>query len=1246
MKKLLAVLMGSAMIVSAVSGLAACGGNNGGGGGGGGDKTADRKADPRDQAAFEMYSPEGDLVSTHVSLAAAVNAAVENDLDLFESEDVEKGQKGSYVTRKGDPTKVFENTYGYKNGDLEQGYSFWSYDKNDGLLGNEINVSPIKRFQGQDAYALMSYGTRVEAALAGVTLYDGQGNVIPQGDHAGNKPDFPGTCDISQRAWELNPACDALIRCVGGGGFSGASGARYTLDLSNTKIRPPYEGVEDKAYAFMGFYMGDGTARLEVGLACDTDTGDWYQYWGHGSGVTTDVKNEYNVGKKIMTSTWHEEDEGGYFVPDCTEIELTMHIRSEEDDEGEKVFYDEFQAIIDGKTTSVRISDEEVMNYGGGSSYQMKASFYFTAGLDLVAPDAEVGDPVAAVDYTVGAAFENFVIELAEIYWPTEEEISDAEWAAAIDPSLRGQWFPTYPETFEYLDGNTLSKYNYTIVQNSAFIDYEQNADEADVYTFSYIPDLTAPKNALGGELKTYQDRINALKAITADNAETFDTELTALRELYGPSGLIADAGAELKDKAYIYYMLDWQPLFDAEQVYKNALKLSEAGEALLKQFETLTAIDSLAGWKGWKAPEGTEDTTGYLYNELQAFGSMLTAYHDLSEDEQPILKRNAKTWTTWETFYTQYTAAIAKTNQVVVWDIDMTESKEVSVAEAIDTFFNAAMDAWTLRDDPSRGSATEGNQWGDWRGQGLLCTQSPICMKQTLRILSLANQLPEVDGVQIDYIDTFVALLGSGDANASGNAISTGTIKDFAYLWHVGRQIGRIIRQECYYLDQDLADVVNTYMASFGFTPSSAWHYQWNSAHAYHFTNMFLENFELYNLIDPTLTGTKMKWGELLKEYLQPILERDSSQKLPDYVGGKAGEVDCYVTGRVTALSEAPAGVELTPENVIAMFQAVGFTDLHSLEGWRGGWSMNAETQNHGWVSWEIEEFRKIQLKAETFEGAEKQAIIAGIGETLWNDWTNLLTQWEALAALEGAEETHRPVVPGSPITGTPNPETFYKSTPLNTLRAVINYVFKYTAEEYEHADSCGKVLCMEDDARMRDTLRGLYLWELGKEQGQLDFLDDVMELLAADPYGAKVLGDWQYLRDMSDEIVRIMEGNVAKLDAALAEVLNRYVATDGSYGTGNCFQTPALAASYLANGDLSEVDSYGYHRYFALNLPDDRSWSDLVKEYILPLVGAENMLALEGSESAPLILKQAVTAPAAASISALPAMLPAGKR
>lgn len=1245
MKKLLAVLMGSVMILSAAAGLAACRNEGDGPGPGpnpGGETKAVRRDDPRDQEAFEMHAPDGALVSKHVSLAAAVNAAVENDLDTFEAEDVEKGQKGSYVTRKGDPTKVFENSYGYKNGDLEQGYSFWSYDKNGALLGDEIGVSPIKRFQNQDAYALMSYGDRVEAALAGVTLYDGQGNVIEQGDHAGNKPESPGTCDISQRNWELNPASDALIRCVGGGGFSGATGARYTIDLSNTKIRPPYKGVEDKAFAFMGYYMGDGSARLEVGIACDTETGDWYQFWGHASGLTTEVKNEYNVGERLMTSTWHDDKEGGYFTPDCTELELDMHIRSEEDDVGDKVFFDEFKAIIDGKTTVVRIRDEEVVEYGGGASYKMQASFYFTAGLDLVAPGAEIGDPVAAVDYTVGASFENFVVEKAEIYFPGYDEISDEEWGSAIEAELRGEdgegkYWPTYPERFEYLDGNTLAKYNYTIVQNSAFIDYEQNMDEADVYTFSYIPDLTAPKDALGGELKTYQDRINKLKAINAENAETFETELEALREIYGPTGAIADAGADLKDKAYIYFMLDWQPLLDAEQVYKNALKLSEAGEKLLKEYETLTAIDSLTGWKGWKAPEGTADTTGYLYNELQKFGPMLEEFNALPEAEQPILKRNAKTWDTWATFYTQYTVAVKKTNNVVIWDFDMLKSEEVSVAEALDVFFGAAMDAWTLRDDPTRGNPTTGNSEGDYRGQGLLCTQSMLCFKQTFRILSLANQLPEVDGVKIDYIDTFVDLLGSGDATVpAGNVYSEGAIKDFAYLWHVGRQLGRIIREECFYLDKELADTINDYMVGFKFG-AAAWSYQWSHA-ANHFTNMFITNYECYNLIDPTLTGTKMKWGALLAEYLQPILVRDGGGiELPAYAGGKAGEVDCYVPSAVTALAEAPEGLELTPENLIGTFNSVGFHSLHSLDGWLGGWSMNAETQNHGWVSWEIAEFRKIYLKFETFGPEDQQKIIKGVGESVWNDWVNLSTQWAALEALENDVEKTVPVVPGGAISGTPNPEGFYHSTPLNTLRAVFNQVFKYVGET-DHAAGCGKFLCMEDDLRMRDSLRGLYLWELSKQQGQLDFLDEVMDLIKKDAYGAKVLKDWEYLCDMGGQIVRVMEKGVDKLDADLANVLNKYVAADGKYGTNNAFQTPALSKAYLQYGALSENVSCGYHHYFALNLPDTKTWSQLMEEYIVPLVGKDKMLPLTDSASSPLVLKETVPAPAAAMEVALP--------
>jgi len=100
-KKLAVVILSSAMLATSVAGLAGCGGGGGSGKG--------FRDDPRAADAYEAYSYTGSKVGGYKTIADAISATVEADLDKMEDETVEPGTYGGYVTRKGGTRHIFDN---------------------------------------------------------------------------------------------------------------------------------------------------------------------------------------------------------------------------------------------------------------------------------------------------------------------------------------------------------------------------------------------------------------------------------------------------------------------------------------------------------------------------------------------------------------------------------------------------------------------------------------------------------------------------------------------------------------------------------------------------------------------------------------------------------------------------------------------------------------------------------------------------------------------------------------------------------------------------------------------------------------------------------------------------------------------------------------------------------------------------------------------------------------------------------
>ena len=139
------------------------------------------------------------------------------------------------------------------------------------------------------------------------------------------------------------------------------------------------------------------------------------------------------------------------------------------------------------------------------------------------------------------------------------------------------------------------------------------------------------------------------------------------------------------------------------------------------------------------------------------------------------------------------------------------------------------------------------------------------------------------------DMLDLACNFEKSRPSKYIGITETAGLVKDWEYLRAVGGQIARIINGDCTYLDEELADVVNTYMVARGTEDKkdegAGYYGCYESFHNMSFSNCYrkfggdimkdtqkAKDWKYY--LNETLGKAQMTWADLLKTYLIPILE------------------------------------------------------------------------------------------------------------------------------------------------------------------------------------------------------------------------------------------------------------------------------------------------------------------------------------------------------------------------------------
>jgi len=500
--------------------------------------------------AYEAHGIDGTVIGSYKTIAAAINAAVDND--------VEEEEFGSYVTKIGDATKLFVNHEGFRDNNDDQ---FWYYE--DGNLLNAYNCwdggSSILDLRNTNmiTHQVSGFGTVSRQSWNSYGLLDAFGEKYN---------------DVSAQSYELSSTMDAAVLEFTAR-LEGITALEYKMDLSQVKITPSYQG-SDKTYAFIGYYAWQDYYVIAMGMACDTSTGNWYEYLGTSRDDSfSDV--EYNLGECLMTSTWNE---AGYFVPDCNEVTMSIETKKLYDKEWDEYYQVDDMKINFANGTSFEryITDSVVNDKFPGYPLGYENSYVFTAGLDIKNKRVQ-GAYCENTDYFNGSTFENLIVTSAKAYVPTAEEMSDVDYGFSIDSTWRGKWHDILMANSDDTDG----VFDYAILNTNVCVDYKKQ-NNCDVFSFTYTG-KAASGNTLGSGLKEYQDKIDSLGDITAQTALDRQDDIDEIAEW------LAEGSTTVPQK--YKNVLDFTNYYKAKQTLEDSA-LSPEGTAVLTSLKALETDD------------------------------------------------------------------------------------------------------------------------------------------------------------------------------------------------------------------------------------------------------------------------------------------------------------------------------------------------------------------------------------------------------------------------------------------------------------------------------------------------------------------------------------------------------------------------------------------------------------------------------------------------------------------------------
>ncbi len=959
MKKLAALLLGSAMVATSVAGLVACGGGK-----------ATRRDDPRAADAYEAYDYNKNFVGAYKTIADAINATVNADLEFTEDEATAAGAVGGYVTKKGGTKHLFENRKGFGAGNSD---CFWYYENGTELTAFNCwdATEGVKILQNQKiiAHQTGSMGAVPMQTWNGYGLLDVYGEEIPA------STTLPPT-------WEFSKPMDAGVITFPTR-KAGVNGLNYTIDLSNVKITPPYKGmydgkyiigedeeVDEGVYAYFGVYAWQDYYVIATGLACDTRTGDWYTFRGTSRDDSfSDIV--YHVDRKekpVMTSKWHNDKDGGYFTPNVKTVDMQARtVRCYDEQADEEYWEDYIDFTFDGnakKTHRIVINDETVEGLFPG--YQVKAenAIVFIAGLDI--KNKVVSKPaVENVDYFNGAKFEGFTVTKAEFYVPTEEECSNLDYSiATIDDEYRGQLHDALMANDEVTlnDKGASALVDYTYLMNYACTSYEA-VDGTDVFNFRFDASPVSD-NEIGGKLKEYQDKVDSLAKMTVDTVPQYQAAYDEVTAWYGKDEAHTGSTGILQQYRLL---LDWTNYLSAKQVYESSIKLTPAGEAVLEKLTKFSLFENY-GYKGWTVPDGTADPKGYLWSEAQAFGEVLKEYNALTDplDKTNVIRRWSGGQTEFDRWSKAYNGIKAYLDNATyteksytLGNIAMNGTVTYNGTDALVKLFELANKIHTT------------TYVGHSDGKGTIDSDSTACYQDSFHLLFLMKKMEE-GNVEIPEIftDVFFAAITSTER-------SKNFVLDFdEYIYPVMTQVARIYnlqqQGELVWLDEELANVINTNMQNFTFREGG---FNWNTKQSPYDLRNGNTYYEIYFGL-PDAANLKANLA-----YITDIVALYAPEAKLDELGyGYTSQVEAAADPRESASAEAKA--------VMNAFKPFSIMPKYEYKGWATQDSSDVK----GYLYSELQKFKEdVKAKYDALDETKQEEVLRIVNKTSFEAWMAL---------------------------------------------------------------------------------------------------------------------------------------------------------------------------------------------------------------------------------------------------------------
>ncbi|MDE5548118.1 MAG: hypothetical protein K2J30_03890, partial [Clostridia bacterium] len=505
--------------------------------------------------------------------------------------------------------------------------------------------------------------------------------------------------------------------------------------------------------------------------------------------------------------------------------------------------------------------------------------------------------------------------------------------------------------------------FDYVILNNSLCSSYSAK-DGNDVYSFSFDR-VPVAEDEFGTNLKGYQDQIDALKGIGMGEIANKIDVINAVRE---------NIYLKKDELQKFYSLLDFTPYDEAYALLLEAMNLSDAGKAVAEDFKKLS--DILAYDIKGVATDGNE-IAGYLYNEIEKFKTIKTAYSALEEiDQQRIFFHIEKDkFDKWDVLATDVTKAKAEA-QAVSAKIKLGAKPTTAMKDWTEQTAEYALDElvfWSI-------NVKYGRAWGsgendDGNGKKVTLMNFDNNTYPSIRII-LCREFLEANNVTIPtYVMEMLEAIQYDDFYEGGYYPVYGTV-----------QAAMKIHNNEWLNNEELQDFLNdVWSPDYVLSGQIAWN--WNTGSKFE-DNYSARTKRIAEIAGGTLTYVDTADGGKVKDYKTYMYFEDVANFLKNTLGFEIKSNGWGITeGTINLGGE---------ESEAALAVAAKINGLSTL---------NATYEVKNWAAYygEVETYREALVELNALSTRERFAALGKVNAANWAAWGK---ESEALAAIMADEK------------------------------------------------------------------------------------------------------------------------------------------------------------------------------------------------------------------------------------------------